>query len=69
MEWMTRTALEIMGQGGLGYSFDPLSEAKRNIFGDALKALVYVTRSLSRCYVTRTHYEPGQSISHCSLCA
>jgi len=24
--WMTRTALELIGQSGLGYSFDPLTE-------------------------------------------
>ena len=24
MNWMTRVALELIGQGGLGYSFDPL---------------------------------------------
>lgn len=37
LDWMTRTALELVGQGGLGYSFDPLLEVKRNVFGDALK--------------------------------
>ncbi|KAF8966257.1 cytochrome P450 [Flammula alnicola] len=26
MNWMTRTALELIGQSGLGYSFDPLTE-------------------------------------------
>ncbi|KDR76354.1 hypothetical protein GALMADRAFT_68050 [Galerina marginata CBS 339.88] len=26
VSWMTRTALELIGQSGLGYSFDPLSE-------------------------------------------
>jgi hypothetical protein len=25
-QWMARTALEIIGQSGLGYSFDPLTE-------------------------------------------
>lgn len=38
--WLTRTALELIGQGGLGYSFDPLTDNVRNPFGDALKAFV-----------------------------
>lgn len=43
MDWMTRTALELVGQGGLGYSFDPfdpLAEPKPNVFSDALKSFV-----------------------------
>jgi len=39
LNWMGRTALELVGQGGLGYSFDPLTEDKPNALGDALKAL------------------------------
>lgn len=42
LEWMSRTALELIGQGGLGYSFDPLVEDIDNSLGDAMKALVYV---------------------------
>lgn len=42
LNWMTRTALELIGQGGLGYSFDPLTEDKRNPFADALKQFMYV---------------------------
>jgi len=26
LKWMTRTALELIGQSGLRYSFDPLTE-------------------------------------------
>ena len=40
--WMGRTALELIGQGGLGYSFDPLTEDVPNEFGDALKAFLWV---------------------------
>ena len=40
LEWMGRTALELIGQGGLGYSFDPLVETGSNPFGDALKAFL-----------------------------
>ncbi|CCL98383.1 uncharacterized protein FIBRA_00378 [Fibroporia radiculosa] len=37
--WTGRTALELIGQGGLGYSFDPLTEDSKNAFGEALKDL------------------------------
>ncbi|KAI0659728.1 cytochrome P450 [Cubamyces menziesii] len=38
--WMGRTALELMGQAGLGYSFDPLTADSADEFGEALKALM-----------------------------
>ena len=37
---MSRTALELIGQGGIGYSFDPLVDSARNKFGEAIKALL-----------------------------
>ncbi len=40
LHWMNRTALELIGQGGLGHSFDPLTEDVRHVFGDAIKELV-----------------------------
>ncbi|OCH89968.1 cytochrome P450 [Obba rivulosa] len=40
MQWMTRTALEMIGQVGLGYSFDPLVEDKPNDYGTAMKSLI-----------------------------
>ncbi|KAF8183391.1 cytochrome P450 [Pholiota molesta] len=41
MSWMTRTALELIGQSGLGYSFDPLLEdAEEHAYTTAAKALV-----------------------------
>lgn len=43
--WMGRTALELIGQGGLGYSFDPLVEDRTDVYGEALKSLVYVASS------------------------
>ena len=43
LHWMNRTALELIGQGGLGHSFDPLTEDVRHTFGDAIKELVWVT--------------------------
>ncbi|KAI0754283.1 cytochrome P450 [Daedaleopsis nitida] len=35
--WISRTALELIGQAGLGYSFDPLVEAKPDEFASAIK--------------------------------
>lgn len=43
--WMGRTALELIGQGGLGYSFDPLVEDRTDEYGDALKSLLCVASS------------------------
>ncbi|KAF9557445.1 cytochrome P450 [Agrocybe pediades] len=41
MEWMTRLALELIGQSGLGYSFDELTEnAVPHRYGEAAKSLV-----------------------------
>ncbi|KAF8183371.1 cytochrome P450 [Pholiota molesta] len=41
MSWMTRTALELIGQSGLGYSFDPLTEdGKQHPYSKAVKQLV-----------------------------
>ncbi|KAI0754104.1 cytochrome P450 [Daedaleopsis nitida] len=38
--WMGRTALELIGQGGLGHSFDPLVEESSDSFAEAVKAFV-----------------------------
>ena len=40
VDWMGRTALELMGQSGLGYSFDPLIEEGQDSFGSALKSFM-----------------------------
>ena len=43
VNWMGRTALELMGQAGLGYSFDPMTEETdegTDSFGTALKSFV-----------------------------
>ncbi|KZT70365.1 cytochrome P450 [Daedalea quercina L-15889] len=37
LSWMGRTALELIGQGGLGYSFDKLVEDQKNPYGESLK--------------------------------
>ena len=38
---MSRTALELVGQGGMGYSFDSLKEAPEKN-GELMRDLVYV---------------------------
>jgi len=40
LDWMARTALELVGQAGLGYSFDPLIKDKADAYGEAIKAIV-----------------------------
>lgn len=40
LPWMPRAALELIGQAGLGHSFDPLTSEERNEYGDALKDLM-----------------------------
>ena len=43
LSWLNRTALEFIGQGGMGYSFDPLTEdAAPHPYGTAVKLLAYV---------------------------
>ncbi|EKM56480.1 uncharacterized protein PHACADRAFT_253633 [Phanerochaete carnosa HHB-10118-sp] len=37
LNWMGRAALELIGQGGFGHSFDPLVEDVQNDFADAVK--------------------------------
>ncbi|KAJ3559695.1 hypothetical protein NM688_g182 [Phlebia brevispora] len=39
LTWMGRAALELIGQGGLGYSFDPLVVDMKDTYGHALKTL------------------------------
>ncbi|KAI0333104.1 cytochrome P450 [Cubamyces sp. BRFM 1775] len=41
--WMSRTALELIGQGGLGYSFDPLTEDRADDFAESIKAFFPVS--------------------------
>ena len=41
--WMGRTALELVGQGGLGHSFDPLTEDAQDEYTEAVKGFSYVS--------------------------
>ncbi|KAL6306627.1 cytochrome P450 [Sparassis latifolia] len=44
--WMGRTALELIGQGGFGYSFDPLVDDASDEFGEALKSAFSLAYSM-----------------------
>ena len=49
LNWMGRAALELVGQGALSYSFDPLTEDVPNDFGAAIKDLVSVMLRVMFC--------------------
>ena len=42
LDWMSRVALELIGQGGLGYSFSALDESVKNEYGEAIRQFGYV---------------------------
>lgn len=46
--WISRAALEYIGQGGMGYSFEALDESKTSEYNDAVAELLYVYFSLAR---------------------
>ena len=59
LAWMGRAALELVGQGMMGYSFDPLVEEVHNDFAEAVKAFVYVCYpDAAFCRSLNCHY-PG----------
>ncbi|KAJ3559691.1 hypothetical protein NM688_g188 [Phlebia brevispora] len=64
LNWMGRTALELIGQGGLGYSFDPLVTTTHNSYGDSLKALL---PTLARCTGFRMFSHHGSKLGPPSL--
>ena len=39
MKWISRAALEFIGQAGLGYTFEALDETKTDTYSDAIKVL------------------------------
>ncbi|KAI1788591.1 cytochrome P450 [Ganoderma leucocontextum] len=43
LAWMGRAALELVGRGGLGYSFDPLVAESRDVFTESVKSFVPAT--------------------------
>ena len=44
LSWMGRTTLEVLGQAGLGYSFDNFVDDSTDDFGEAIKMFLYVFR-------------------------
>ena len=40
--WMARTTLEMLGQAGLGYSFDDFVSDSTDLYGESLKLFLYV---------------------------
>lgn len=42
LSWMSRAALEVIAQGGLGVSVDPLTRDTTDGYSQALKELVFV---------------------------
>ncbi|KAI0338106.1 cytochrome P450 [Trametopsis cervina] len=40
LKWVNRGALEAIGRGGLGHSFDPLTEERPDAYADALKKII-----------------------------
>ena len=63
LAWLGRVALELIGQGALGYSFDPLVADRSDTYADALKSLVCVPLP-SGCYPS-THL-PRPAHVNCS---
>lgn len=43
LHWMGRAALEMIGQAGLGHSFDPLVEDREDPYSQAVKGIACVT--------------------------
>ena len=42
LSWSGRTTLEVLGQAGLGHSFDPLTQDKPDEFANAVKEFLWV---------------------------
>ncbi|KAK7681425.1 hypothetical protein QCA50_015517 [Cerrena zonata] len=47
MEWFGRTALELIGQGGLGVAMDSLGDSSRNPLADSVKMMIPAIADLS----------------------
>ena len=74
LHWLHRTALELVGQGGLGYSFDSLSEdVPYTVYTRAMKDLMYGSciphsRSVWLIDLNYDHLELLYFISHLIEC-
>lgn len=51
LNWMTRAALELVGQGGLGWSFDTLEKPEVNTLAEYIKAFVWVVTRVTQLIV------------------
>ena len=49
-DWMARTTLEMLGQAGLGYSFDNFVEDSIDPYGESIKMFLCVFSSSSPCH-------------------
>lgn len=56
---MGRTALELMGQAGLGYSFDQLVGDAADDYGAAIKDLMYVRSSANNLHARAVGFRTG----------
>lgn len=65
--WMSRAALEYIGQGGMGYQFDALDLKKTNKYHDAVKLFVYFLHFLEICRLVLTAYIPDPYYSSSTL--
>ena len=55
---MGRAALELIGQGAFGHSFDPLVEDGTNAFASAIKDFVYACCLVLFCRDLTTYFSP-----------
>ena len=56
LAWMGRTALELVGQGMMGYSFDPLVDEVHDDFAEAIKAFVFASHfDIIKCMTHSTY--------------
>ncbi len=53
--WMGRTTLEVLGQAGLGYSFDPLTDDRPDEFATAVKQFLWVVLLCMHLHKSLTH--------------
>ena len=70
LSWMGRTALELVGQGGLGHSFDPLTDDSQDEFTESIKAFSYVSLAPiipARSPDTRLYISSHDSVERVSL--
>ena len=58
--WMSRTALELVGQAGLGISLDSLEDEGSGPYGEALKSFMYVPPTYFHCSILTVYFDTGR---------